>query len=105
MTPPIEPDERPEIPAEIASTDGVTVRLYDLGGVGRPVVFCHATGFCGQVWQPGADRLNAAFEGEFRCIAFDFRGHGRSSLPTDGDMNWLGMGDDLGTRLGVPPSS
>ncbi len=84
-----------EIPDVVESSDGVRLRLYDLGGTGQPVVLCHATGFCGQVWGPVAERLNAEFVGRFRCIGFDFRGHGRSSLPDDGKMDWSRFGDDV----------
>lgn len=94
-----------ELPPEVTSSAGVKLRLYDLGGTGRPLVFCHATGFCGQVWEPVADRLTDQFPGQFRCIAFDFRGHGRSSFPDDGDMKWSGLADDLrAVRAAVSPA-
>lgn len=75
----------------VASTRGVQLAVYDLGGSGRPLVLAHATGFCGMVWRPVADRLR----NRFRCIAFDMRAHGDSTPPTDGDLSWEGFGDDV----------
>ena len=93
-----------ETTLKVESTSGVALQVYDLGGTGRPLIFCHATGFCGQVWTPVADRLNLKFPGAFRCLAFDFRGHGRSSLPDDGDLDWAGLGDDvLAVKAAVGP--
>ena len=75
----------------VPSTDGVHVALHDLGGAGRPLVFCHATGFHGRVWQPVADHL----AGRFNCFAIDFRGHGDSIVPDGLRYEWAGMADDL----------
>ena len=73
------------------STDGVNVAVHDLGGDGPPLLFCHATGFCGPVWQPMADVLGH----RFHCHALDFRAHGASTAPDHGLMRWSGMVDDL----------
>lgn len=85
----------------ISSTGGVTLALHDLGGIGDPLLIAHATGFCGRAYEP----LGAALARRFHVWAVDFRGHGDSTSPPDGDFSWTGMGDDvlavadaLGTR-------
>ena len=75
----------------VASSDGVTVALHDLGGDGPPVLLCHPTGFLGMTWAPMA----AEMAGVARCWALDFRGHGDSSAPASGDYAWRGMADDV----------
>ncbi|MDH3301082.1 MAG: alpha/beta hydrolase [Acidimicrobiia bacterium] len=75
----------------IESTDGVIVALHELGGDGPPLLFCHATGFCGPVWKPLADCLTD----RFHCHALDFRAHGASTVPDTGHMQWSGMVDDF----------
>ena len=79
------------VPDTVRSTDGVTLQLYDLGGDGPPLLLCHATGFCGQVWQPVADKLAP----HFQCVALDFRAHGRSTRPVDRPLAWAGMAEDV----------
>jgi pimeloyl-ACP methyl ester carboxylesterase len=69
----------------------VTLALHDLGGDGPPVLLCHPTGFHGLIWAPVADEL----AGVARCWAPDFRGHGDSTSPDDGDFDWSGMADDV----------
>lgn len=79
--------------------------MTDWGGDG-PVVLCaHANGFCGAVWELVAEQL----AGEARVVAFDARGHGRSSAPPPGDAyRWTELAADvaglavaLAGRLGV----
>ncbi|MDH4279272.1 MAG: alpha/beta hydrolase [Acidimicrobiia bacterium] len=77
--------------SHIASTDGATIAVHDFGGDGPPLLFCHATGFCGPVWKPLADSLID----RFRCHALDFRAHGSSTAPEHGHMRWSGMVDDF----------
>jgi pimeloyl-ACP methyl ester carboxylesterase len=72
------------------STDGVVVTVHDLGGTGRPLLMCHATGFHGRVWQPVADRMP-----DRHCIAPDLRGHGDTALPDGVAIDWQGFGDDV----------
>ena len=76
----------------LSSTDGVTVVLHDLGGSGPTIVYSHATGFHGRVWQPLAARLGRHHHG----IAVDYRGHGDSTHPsTDTEtVDWRGYCDD-----------
>lgn len=80
----------PEV-THVESTDGVTVAVHHFGGDGPPLLFCHATGFCGPVWKPLAESLTD----RFRCHALDFRAHGASTPPDSGHMRWSGMVDDL----------
>lgn len=73
------------------TSDGVDVAVHDLGGDGAPIVFAHATGFHGMVWSPIAGILAA----EYRCWAFDERGHGDTAPPADGNFEWQGFARDL----------
>jgi pimeloyl-ACP methyl ester carboxylesterase len=83
------------------SSDGVRVAVHDLTpkGGGDPaagpesesLIVCHATGFCGRAYQPLADEL----AGRFHVYALDFRGHGDTAAPEDGDFSWHAMADDL----------
>lgn len=65
--------------------------VYDLGGEGPSLVLAHATGFCGMVWRPVAERLRR----RFRCVTFDMRAHGDATAPADGNLAWEGFGDDV----------
>lgn len=74
----------------VASTNGVEVAVHDFGGDGPTIVFAHATGFHGLVWTP----LIGELHDRFRCVAFDFRGHGDSLVPDTGSFDWSGFADD-----------
>jgi pimeloyl-ACP methyl ester carboxylesterase len=76
---------------EVASSDGVTLAVHDLGGTGPPLLLCHATGFHGLVWGPFASRLAQ----RFRVWSMDFRGHGDASPPPARPVDWRGFGDDV----------
>ncbi len=75
----------------VSSTKGVTLAVHDLGGEGPPFLIAHATGMCGQAYEP----LAAVLAPHFHVHAIDFRGHGDSSEPEDGDFAWAGMGADV----------
>jgi pimeloyl-ACP methyl ester carboxylesterase len=77
-------------PLTVSSTDGVQLAVHDLGGNGPPILFAHATGFCGPTWGPVAAQLP-----EWHGWAVDFRCHGRSTRPAGGDLDWSGTGDDV----------
>lgn len=79
------------IPPTVPSTDGVTIRLHDLGGNGPLLLLAHATGFCGRVWGPVAETLGR----RFHCVAIDFRAHGESTGPVGRPLVWSGMADDV----------
>ncbi len=72
-----------------ASSDGIDVAAWDLGGDGPPVLLAHATGFHGKVWEP----LAAHLQGLHR-YSFDERGHGDSLAPPDFPFDWTGFADD-----------
>lgn len=75
----------------VASTDGVELAVHEVGGdaAGRPLIFCHATGFHGRVWRAVADSFP-----DRRCLALDFRGYG-DSTEQDGELRWEGFADDV----------
>ena len=82
----------------VPSSDGVTVVAHDHGGDGPPVLFCHATGFCGRYWDPICRRL----ADRWRCIAIDLRGHGDSVVPEGVGYDWPGMADDVLAVIDAP---
>jgi pimeloyl-ACP methyl ester carboxylesterase len=79
----------------IASTGGVRIALHDFGGPSDPtapvLLFAHATGFHGRVWEPTAVPLTD----RYRCLAVDLRGHGVSETPEGASLSWCHMGDDV----------
>ncbi|MBS0393991.1 MAG: alpha/beta fold hydrolase [Proteobacteria bacterium] len=50
---------------------------YSVEGSGPPLILIHGIGASRHSW----DGLVRALRGEFRCISYDLRGHGRSPLP------------------------
>ena len=78
-------------PTFVPSTDGVSVASYDFGGDGPLLMICHATGFCGGMYEPIARHLTD----RFHCVGLDFRGHGQTERPDGVSMAWSGMGQDL----------
>ncbi len=77
--------------------------VHDLGGVGPTLVFAHATGFHGRVWEP----LAAELAEDFHCVAIDFSGHGDTPLPTPSDagVDWRIFGDDVVATLDTLPAT
>jgi pimeloyl-ACP methyl ester carboxylesterase len=75
----------------VPSTDGVVLEVHDLGGRGEALLIAHATGMCALAYGPLAVPLRR----RFHVWALDFRGHGDSSPPVDGDFAWSGMGEDV----------
>jgi pimeloyl-ACP methyl ester carboxylesterase len=93
---------RPSPSWTVPSVDGVEVAAHELGGDGPPLLIAHATGFLGTVYEP----LAAGLRERFRVVALDFRGHGWSSRPDNGDFGWDRLTLDLlavAERLGEPP--
>ncbi|MEY2403085.1 MAG: hypothetical protein QOD38_636 [Acidimicrobiaceae bacterium] len=76
---------------QVASSDGVTVAVHDLGGDGEPFLICHATGFHARAYLPMAERLAE----RHHVWGLDFRGHGDTAAPDNGRFDWNGMADDL----------
>jgi pimeloyl-ACP methyl ester carboxylesterase len=85
----------------VESSDGVRIILHDLGGpvggITTPVLlFSHATGFHGRVWEPMASFLCD----RFRCVSLDLRGHGMSELPPGAGLAWSDVANDVVAALG-----
>jgi lipase len=72
----------------VATGEG-ELAVWDWPGAGPPLVLAHATGFHGRCW----DSIARLFPGR-RCLAIDFRGHGRSSKPAP-PYPWRMFGEDL----------
>jgi pimeloyl-ACP methyl ester carboxylesterase len=73
----------------------VKLGALDWGGAGPVVLLHHANGFCAATWGLVARELRP----QYRLIAIDVRGHGRSSKPEGIDAyDWHRLLDDL---LGV----
>lgn len=71
--------------------DGSSLAVHELGGDGRPVLLCHATGFHGLVWEPFARALGSGFA----RWSMDFRGHGASVVPAGQPLDWPDFRDDV----------
>jgi lipase len=69
--------------------NNIEIALWEWPGEGQPVFFCHATGFHARIW----DQVIARLPGR-RCLAFDARGHGRSSKP-EPPYPWRSFGADI----------
>jgi pimeloyl-ACP methyl ester carboxylesterase len=72
---------------------GGAMAALDLGPPNRPVdvVFSHANGFNARTYRT----ILAPLAGGLRILAVDIRGHGASTLPTDGRSGWNVFRDDL----------
>jgi non-heme chloroperoxidase len=74
----------------IERPDGTSLFFKDWGK-GDPVVFVHSAGNSSDVW--AYSMIHIVKQG-FRCVAFDRRGHGRSSVP-GGGYDYDTLADDL----------
>ena len=73
----------------ITNVDGLDLALWDWPGADPPLIFAHATGFHGRLW----DYIIRRFPGR-HCVAVETRGHGRSARP-DPPYRWRYLGHDL----------
>jgi len=74
----------------ITARDGTQLYVKDWGS-GPPVVFSHGWPLTADAWE---DQMLSLASNGFRCVAYDRRGHGRSSQPWSGhDMDTYA--DDL----------
>jgi non-heme chloroperoxidase len=78
----------------IGTRDGQQL-FYQDWGVGRPVVFLAAWGLPSNMWEYQMVPLS---EQELRCIAYDRRGHGRSTHPGTG-YDYDTLADDVAAVL------
>jgi non-heme chloroperoxidase len=74
----------------IETEDGASLFHVDWG-TGKPVLFTHAWGLNGDIWE--YQLVELADQG-LRCVAYDRRGHGRSSDPGRG-YDYDRLADDL----------
>jgi non-heme chloroperoxidase len=82
-------------PTSFVASDERTRLFYRDWGTGQPVVFTHSWGMNADMWM--YQMVHLAGHG-MRCVAYDRRGHGRSSDPGRGfDYNTLA--DDLAALL------
>lgn len=88
-----EPARRKTVP-EVETRDGAQLFLRDWGA-GEPVVFLHGWALASDMW---AYQMAPMAADGFRCVAYDRRGHGRSSDPGRG-YDFDTLADDLETVL------
>ncbi len=67
------------------------IAVHDLGGVGEALLVCHATGFCGYMYEPYARTL----ETHHHVFAVDLRGHGDSPLWPGASLEWADITADV----------
>jgi len=79
--------ENPEL--RIVNVDGLDLAVWEWPGADPPLVFTHATGFHGRLW----DSIIRHLPGR-RALAVETRGHGRSARPAP-PYKWRFLGRDL----------
>lgn len=66
---------------EATTSDGVRIAIDDAGPEDAPcIVFVHGLAQSRRAWR---GQLTGALTKDFRCVAFDLRGHGDSDKPSD----------------------
>jgi pimeloyl-ACP methyl ester carboxylesterase len=78
----------------IATRDGASL-FYKDWGKGEPVLFVHSWALNSDMWQ--YQMIHLAGQG-LRCVAYDTRGHGRSSDPGQG-YDYDTLAEDLGAVI------
>ena len=84
----------PQRHSYVETSDGASL-FYKDWGTGKPVVFSHAWGLNADIWEYQLTELS---DQGLRCIAYDRRGHGRSSDPGRG-YDYDTLSDDLAAIL------
>jgi non-heme chloroperoxidase len=82
--------------SHVTTKDGTEIYYKDWGE-GRTVVFSHGWPLNADVWD---DQMMFMASHGFRCVAFDRRGHGRSSQPWKGNDHDT-FADDLSELIGT----
>jgi pimeloyl-ACP methyl ester carboxylesterase len=77
-------------PSFVETDDGASVFYLDWG-TGKPVLFTHAWALNADIWEY---QLTELVDQGLRCVAYDRRGHGRSSDPGRG-YDYDRLADDL----------
>lgn len=77
-------------PSFIETDDGASL-FYNDWGTGKPVLFTHAWGLNADIWEY---QLTELVDQGLRCVAYDRRGHGRSTDPGRG-YDYDRLADDL----------
>ena len=75
-------------------SDGVRIRYLE-AGKGPPVVLVHGQGSSADGNEWGTSGVFSALARDYRVIAFDMRGHGRSAKPRDPKLYGPEMGMDI----------
>lgn len=86
--------ESPEVPSRHARPDGTQLFVTQTGD-GPTVLLVHGFGLSQTCWEPVSTALVAA---GYRTIAYDHRGHGRSTVGNDG-VGSVQLRDDLRSLL------
>src|SRR5918993_5221300 len=81
-------------PSFIETDDGASLFHLDWG-TGKPVLFTHAWGLNANIWEY---QLVELVDQGLRCVAYDRRGHGRSSDPGRG-YDYDRLADDLASVI------
>src|SRR5215469_15713142 len=79
----------------IETRDKTRIHFRDWGA-GRPIVFAAPWGLCSDWWDIPVISLSE--QGDWRCISFDRRGHGRSDDPCRG-YDFDTLADDIAAVL------
>jgi len=74
---------------QFITPDGIKLN-FEMAGSGKPLLFLHGWAMCSRVWKYQLKW----FAGDYKVIALDLRGHGRSESP-DGDYNLLSLSKDI----------
>jgi non-heme chloroperoxidase len=82
--------------SSITTKDGAEI-YYKGWGTGPTVLFSHGWPLNADVWD---DQMTFMASRGFRCVAFDRRGHGRSSQPWEGN-NYDAFAEDLAALIGA----
>ncbi len=78
----------------VATADG-TMLYYKDWGSGEPIVFVHSWAMASDMWQY---QMAPLVKAGYRCIAYDRRGHGRSTQPAHG-YDYDTLADDLAALM------